>query len=51
MYLLRAVLCAGGVVLLAAPAVAQLDGGLPVSTEGFAFDAADSDGDGLISEA
>jgi Ca2+-binding EF-hand superfamily protein len=38
-------------LLTADPATAQLDDGLPMSAEGFAFDAADTDGDGLIGEA
>ena len=41
----------GSMALLASPAVAQLDEGLPPSAEAFAFDAADTDGDGLVSEA
>jgi len=42
---------AGMVAMLAGSAAAQLDDGLPMSAEGFAFDAADTDGDGLIDEA
>ena len=41
----------GSIALLASPAFAQLDEGLPPSAEAFAFDAADTDGDGLVSEA
>ena len=41
----------GSIALLASPALAQLDEGLPPSAEAFAFDAADTDGDGLVSEA
>ncbi len=41
----------GSIALLAGPAFAQLDEGLPPSAEAFAFDAADTDGDGLVSEA
>ena len=40
----------GSIALLASPALAQLDEGLPPSAEAFAFDAADTDGDGLVSE-
>lgn len=39
------------IALLSGPALAELDDGLPPSVEAFAFDAADSDGDGLVSEA
>ncbi len=42
---------AGLIAMLAGPAAAQLDDGLPASAEGFAFDAADTDGDGLVNEA
>jgi len=42
---------AGMIALLSSSAMAQLDDGLPVSAEAFAFDAADTDGDGLVSEA
>ena len=45
------VFAAGVMGLLALPGLAQVDDGLPVSAEGFAFVAADTDGDGLISEA
>ena len=41
----------GALVALSAPAFAQSDEDLPDSIEDFAFDAADTDGDGLISEA
>lgn len=41
----------GSIALLASPVFAQLDEGLPPSAEAFAFDAADTDGDGLVSEA
>lgn len=41
----------GILALLSGSAVAQLDDGLPVSAEAFAFDAADTNGDGLVSEA
>lgn len=47
--------CAGAcaaalMVLLGGVAWADLDEDLPSSAEGFAFDAADTDGDGMISE-
>jgi hypothetical protein len=46
-----AVAAAGLSAVLAGSAVAQLDDGLPMSMEAFAFDAADTNGDALVDEA
>ena len=46
-----AVATAAVLMLVAGQAMAELDAGLPVSPEAFAFDAADTDGDGLVNEA
>lgn len=46
-----AMVVAGALYVIPTPGLTQLDSDLPTSVEGFAFDAADTDGDGLISEA